>query len=188
VSLCSTLDEGQRLAAWYDKHKAEDGALQVAGMDEHLLERARDGVFDELVAERRYVDAAHVGGDLLQRAQRSVERLASVRTGLKARGDEEALKLYDEMALPDIAALYGCSQAVGFPEQAHAIASVVLKAVDSGTARLELARAALTMSDTRDPQVGALLREAEGLGAKDDALRTQWEQRTGAVATPPAGG
>ena len=188
ASLCRTLGQAQRLAAWYDAHRAEDGTLQVASMNEQVLERARDGIFDELVAEHRYVDAAHVGGDLLQRAQRRVEKLASVRAGLKARGDDEALKMYDEMALPDIAALYGCSQAVGRPEQAHEIAGVVLRAVDSGVARLELVRAALTMSDSRDPQLGTLLREAEGLGAKDDAVRAQWEQRAGAGPTEPAGG
>jgi hypothetical protein len=188
TALCRELEQGQRVAAWYDTHHAEDGTLQASGMDEHVLERARDDVFDELVAERRYMDAAHAGGDLLQRAQHKIEKLAMVRAGLKARGDDEALKMYDEVALPDIVALYGCSQAVGRPEQAHEIAGVVLRALDTGTARLELVRAALTMSDARDPQLGTLLREAEGLGAKDDALHAQWEQRSGTGATPPAGG
>jgi thiol-disulfide isomerase/thioredoxin len=197
-SLCEKTGQDARLLAWYDAHRSADGTVQTDRLDAAVAPRVRQDVFDQLVASRRFVDAAHAMGDPVALAQSRIEANAAVHKAIAGQEDgpmKEMLQAnFAQRLQEEVAPLYGCAYAAGQAEAAHKVSRFAIAAMDTPGMRIALVRAALDMSDTQDPQLTTLLDEAAALDAdpeldvEEARLRAELQKRASAPAPAAAGG
>ena len=187
TSLCERLDAAARIVAWYDAHHAADGSVDTSRLELQVVPRVRRDAFDQLVAARRFAEAARAGGDLVADVRGWTEMHAKLREGAGESASEEDRQLlaaYADSVVENCAPKYGCAFAAGQIEAAHEIAKLVLGVVDTPQARVALVQAALDMSDTADAQLSTLLDEAASAGVDEGTLRSRLQERTAAAAVP----
>ncbi|HEX5012064.1 MAG TPA: thioredoxin family protein [Planctomycetota bacterium] len=191
TSLCRKLDQTDRIVAWYDAHHDAKGAVDLKRLDAEVAERVQDDVLDQLVARRRFAEAARAGGDLVARANAWLEAQSHLKDWTDEKWSEMSAAMvshYNESMLQHLTPMYGCALAAGQVDVAHQIAELVVGVLDTPGARISLVRAALAMSGTSDSQLTILLDRAAELGIEEATLRAELQKRASGAVPAPAGG
>jgi len=184
TAFCKYFGASERVIAWYEGHRDEEGRL-LADRQDFLAGLIASEVFDLLIEAGRPLDAVRLFPDARAKAAEIVRHYELARPGGGiAEEHREGLQRYQEAKLvADLARLHAALLLAQRTAEAVDVSATLLETLDTPAAREGLVRHGLELVPEPLPIFARWLDEAEAAGANVRVLRKRMER----LPAQPAG-